>query len=294
MKFYRFFAYLTAAAALWSCSGGASDEGKAIVAVSVEPQAAIVEALAGDDFTTVTVLDRGANPENFEPGMSVRMAIDRAEAYFTAGGLLPFEKSLTASLADSVRVYDSASGIEPAYGTHGHSHDEDEETGHHHHEGGADPHVWSSLVNIAVMTDNIAQALGELRPDQAGKYSMRADSLLERLDTLDASYRRRLAEAPSQSFAVWHPSLSYFARDYDLRQIAIGQEHKEISAMRLKELVDSAAAGGVRVFFFQREFDSRQAETANERIGSRLVTINPLSRDWEAQMNLLVDELTRK
>ena len=61
----------------------------------------------------------------------------------------------------------------------------------------------------------------------------------------------------------------------------------------MKELSEAAAAEGTRGFFLQREYDPRQAETANERIGSRLVIITPLSEDWKGQMELIVDELTR-
>lgn len=274
---------------LCGCSQRTENPKGRSIAVSVAPQAALLEALAGDDYDIVTVLDKGADPETFEPGMSRRIAVDKSEAYFTLGGLLPFEAGLTQSVNKDVRVVDTSIGIERAYDTHGGC----AATEGHAHTGSPDPHVWSSLVNLAVMVDNMSTALGELNPEREEIYSHRADSLLARLDSIDEHYRAALNEKAVKSFAVWHPSLSYFARDYGLKQIALGQEHKELSAMRLKALIDSASAAGVKVFFFQKEFDSRQAETANERIGSRLVEIYPLSEDWEAQMDLIVDELTR-
>ena len=60
--------------------------------------------------------------------------------------------------------------------------------------------------------------------------------------------------------SVWHPSLSYFARDYGLEQISLGTEGKEMSAKSLTEAIDKARDKGVGVFFFQKEYDSRQAE----------------------------------
>lgn len=284
---WRLMSSLLPLAVCAACSSPADKDMRPTLAVSVAPQASLLKAIAGDDFDVVTVLGGGANPETFEPGMATRLAVDKSAAYFTTGGHLPFEAALGESLADDVRIVNTGYGIEPAYGTHGGNTDGD------HPEGGADPHVWTSLVNLAVMVDNMTTALAELNPAHEAIYVRRADSLLTRLDSIDENYRRRLADAPARAFAVWHPSLSYFARDYGLRQIALGQEHKELSALRLKSLIDSAAREGTRVFFFQREYDSRQAATANERIGSRLVTIDPLSPDWEEQMDLIVDELTR-
>ncbi|MDE6277402.1 MAG: zinc ABC transporter substrate-binding protein [Muribaculaceae bacterium] len=272
---------------LAGCKDGAKHE-RPVIAVSVAPQAALVEAIAGEDYDVVTILDRGANPETFEPGMQTRIAADNAKAYLSLGGLLPFEKALTESLSDKVVQFDTSKGIELEYGTHG-------DAGHRHDDNdGADPHVWTSIVNIAVMADNISEFLCELNPKGAQHYAMKTDSLMAVLDCLDENFREKLKEAPSQAFAVWHPSLSYFARDYNLKQIALGQEHKELSAMRLKELCDSATGEGTRVFFLQREFDPRQASTANERIGSRLVRIDPLSDDWAGQLTMIVDELTKR
>lgn len=283
----RALAVALATSALAGCSQGeAAGEGKPVIAVSVGPQAALVEAIGGEDYDVLTVLERGADPETFEPGMKSRMAADKAAAYMSLGGLLPFEGGLTQSLGKSVAVYDTSRGVEREYGTHGDAHGHDELDG-------ADPHVWTSVLNLALMADNICEYLSEMNPDRADRYAERRDSLMGVLDSLDESFRLRLEAAPSRTFAVWHPSLSYFARDYGLRQIALGQEHKELSAMRLKELTDSAAAAGTRVFFLQREYDPRQASTANERIGSRLVQIDPLSTDWEGQLTLLVDELTK-
>ncbi len=112
------------------------------------------------------------------------------------------------------------------------------------------------------------------------------------MDSIDSVVAGRLG-SEGGAFAVWHPSLSYFARDYGLEQIAVGAESKEVSPRRLKEIIDEARADSVEVFFFQREYDSRQAQTINSAIGSRLVTIDPLSYDWEGQLFLITDELAR-
>ena len=58
-------------------------------------------------------------------------------------------------------------------------------------------------------------------------------------------------------------------------------------------MIDMARADSVKVFFFQKEYDSRQARSINDEIGSRMVYINPLDYDIIKQMTLIADELSR-
>ena len=108
-------------ALLWSCGNSRHDNAKPVLAVSLAPESRLLEALAGDSYEIVTVLENGANPELFETPMGRRVAVDRSRVYFKNGGL-PFEDAILATLPDSVRVVDISEGITPIYGTHGHHH----------------------------------------------------------------------------------------------------------------------------------------------------------------------------
>lgn len=268
---------------LAACSS--SDSDKPRIAVSVEPQRALLSEIVGDRFEVITVLRPGSNPETFEPTIKDRKNIDRAAAYFTTGNL-PFEQTLASSLPSTVTQVNVAKGITPVYGTHGHD-------GHHHDHGDADPHVWTSVRNSRIMARNMLDAVIALDPEGKDYYTERFNALDHRLDSLDQAFARQLSDIPVRAFAIWHPSLSYMARDYDLEQISVGFENKEMPAKRITEVTDEARKDGVRVFFFQKEYDSRQAETLNQQMGTRLITINPLAYDWEKELSKIVDALAR-
>lgn len=282
-------------ALLWSCGNSRHDNAKPVLAVSLAPESRLLEALAGDSYEIVTVLENGANPELFETPMARRVAVDRSRVYFKNGGL-PFEDAILATLPDSVRVVDISEGITPIYGTHGHhhGHEAEEHEGHEHHDGeGFDPHIWTSVKNARVMASNMARALIALDPSQADAVNTRLAALDARLDSADRAIAARLDSAGADKFLVWHPSLSYFARDYGLTQIAVGQESKEVPVGRLKEIIDTAAADSIATFFFQKEYDSRQAETVSRELGISYETIDLLSRDWLEELNKITDVLTR-
>ena len=52
----------------------------------------------------------------------------------------------------------------------------------------------------------------------------------------------------------------------------------------LKGLMDLCKKEGVRVIFVQPEFDRRNAEIIAKQTGTRVISINPLSYDWEEEM----------
>lgn len=258
------------------CCGRASDSGKPLLAVSIEPQRAMLEELVGDHFDVVAILANGANPESYDPTIAQRRQAEDAEAYFAVGHL-PFESTLRESLS-STRMVDTSKGIALLYDTHAHAQGQ-----------AADPHVWTSYRNAKVMASNMFAELVEIDPGHAEEYQERYSRMAARLDSLDSDAASRLAGHPA--FAVWHPSLSYFANDYGLHQIAVGQESKEASPASLRAAIDEASADSVRVFFYQKEYDSRQAQNISDAIGSRLVTFNPLAYDWEQELTSIVNAL---
>lgn len=273
--------------ALSACSRRAAE--KPVLMVSVEPQRAVLERLVGDEFEVASLLGRGSDPENFEPSMGERLRADAAEVYF-ATGVLPFEERLRES--SGTRFADTSQGIEFIYGTHSHA---GEEHGHdddaHAHSGAPDPHYWTSARGAKVIAANMAAVLAKLHPEMADSLRVRLARTEAHYDSLDAALARRLASVRSRSFAVWHPSLSYFARDYGMHQLVLGAEGKELSARALGEAISRARADSVAVFFYQEAVDSRQAGAMSAGIGSRLVRVNPMAYDWEGQLILAADAL---
>lgn len=283
---------------LCSCSKG---NGNADLIVSVEPQRALLQEIVGDKHHVRSLLEKNANPESFEPTMQTRMALEEAPIFFPIG-LLPFEHNLTEAIPEGTKkVVNSHDGIDLIYGTHGHHHDDcDHHDGHgehcdHDHDGlSADPHIWFSVRNARTIAAGMAEAMASLEPENADFYRANLRRLDARLDSLDQALSAAIDSLPvdKRAFAVWHPSLSYMARDYGLKQIAVGFENKEMSPAHLAEVAEQAAKDGVTILFFQQNLDPRQAETLNKAMGTRMVNINPLSADWEAQISSVIDALT--
>lgn len=213
--------------------------------------------------------------------MTQRSLVDNAELYFTTG-VLPFEQSLAGKNSHALN-----DGAHMLYGTHVCEH------GHQHADNAPDPHYWSNVDGARIAARNMTNALIEAYPKKADIFSARFDKYLVHLDSLNATLDSITKLANPKTFAIWHPSLSYFAHSYGLRQLPLGSEGKELSAKALSDAITQAREAGVKVFFLQREYDTRQATTINQGIGSRLVEIDPLAYDWEKQLINAANELAR-
>lgn len=265
----------------------ADDSRKPIVTVSILPQKYFLEKIVGDKYDVKCLLSLGANPESYEPAITHLVNVEDSEAYFCIGNI-GFESAIIDKVRANnpdIKILNCSDGIDLMVGTHGHSHG-DKACNHE-----IDPHTWSSVRNAKIIATNMYRAIVDMNPENKRYYTENYDGLIAELDSLDARISQILHPKRGMAFLVWHPSLSYFARDYNLRQITIGQEGKESSVNTLRHHIDHAREDGVKVFFFQKEFDTRQAQVVNEQIGAKMVTINPLNYEWDKEMLVIANAI---
>ena len=267
------------------------EDNRPLITVSVPPQQYLVEQIAGDRYRTVTLIPNGENPETFDPSVADRMAVGRSRIFFITG-FYPFEKNASLSVPEGTQVINTSDGISLIYGTHSHS---DGHTTFLHVDSAhraPDPHVWTSVRNVRRMAAIVAEGIIADDPDNAQTYRDNLLRLDSRLDSLDRAIVSRLDSLPTRTFLVWHPSLSYFASDYGLEQLAVSSDSRESSMPEMRRIIDEAREDSVRVFFFQHEYDSRQARAINSGVGSRMVAVSPTSYGWLCQLDSIANELS--
>lgn len=272
-----------------ACNGnGTGTDTQPTLTVSIEPQRYLLQRIAGDRWHINTLLSKGADPENFDPAISALRALQDSRAYFTVG-TIPFEETIISRMKpdSTLRIIDTSSGIRLIEGTH-HSHDHSHDHGHTHD---TDPHVWASVRNARVMARNMYQALINLDTDNTDTYTRNYLRLDAELDSLDREITHTLAQAQGDAFLVWHPSLSYFARDYSLRQIAMGMENKELSADAFRRHIDEVAGHNATIFFTQPEFDGNRSDNIIRQTGIRNIPVNTLTFDLTSELQRIATSI---
>ena len=261
-----------------ACEHTPQQSEKPVITVTLEPLRYFTEAIAGDCFEVVSMVPKGSSPESYDPTPQQLVNLSKSQAYLRIG-YIGFEQAWMKKLEanyPTMKVYDTSKGVE-LIREEGHHH------GDHYHEGGVEPHIWNSTRNASVIADNIYAALCELDADHQPEYKQRLDSLKQVIARTDADVRTLLANADS-TFLIYHPALSYFARDYGLHQISIEEGGKEPSPATLKTLIETCRREGAQVIFVQQEFDQRNAQLIADELGIEIVPINPLSHDWAEEM----------
>lgn len=261
-----------------ACGNTSQKNEKPVITVTLEPLRYFTEAIAGDRFQVVSMVPKGSSPESYDPTPQQLVNLSQSQAYLRIG-YIGFEqawmKKLKANHPD-MKVFDTSRGVDLIRGE-GHWH------GDHFHEGGVEPHIWNSTRNASVIADNIYAALCELDAEHQPEYQKRLDALKETIRQTDADVRMLLEKADS-TFLIYHPALSYFARDYGLKQISIEEGGKEPSPATLKALIETCRKENAHTIFVQQEFDQRNAQLIADELGVNVVSINPLSYDWAEEM----------
>mgnify|MGYP003536776020 FL=1 len=270
---------------LSACGNTTQKSEKPILTVTLEPLRYFTEAIAGNNYEVVSMVPKGSSPESYDPTPQQLVNLSKSQAYFRIG-YIGFEQAWMKKLeanCPNMKVYDTSKGID-LIRDKGHWH------GDHFHEGGVEPHVWNSTQNALIIADNIYQALCELDSTHQEDYQKRLDVLKQTIRQTDANVRTLLENADS-TFLIYHPALSYFARDYGLKQVSIEEGGKEPSPAQLKTLIETCRNENVHTIFVQQEFDQRNAQLIANELGVNIVSINPLSYDWVKEMIRIAEAL---
>ncbi|MDE6638052.1 MAG: zinc ABC transporter substrate-binding protein [Muribaculaceae bacterium] len=285
----RIFSILSILLILLSGCGSGHQDDRAAIAVSFEPQAWIIKQIAGDDFDIVTLLPAGSDPETYQPSISTMKGLGKAKVYFTLG-TEGFEKSLTSNIANnfpSLNVVDCTEGIDKIIGTHQH-HSQDSQN---HDTDEFDPHLLTSIKNSIQIADNITRYLKLIQPEKAYAYQKAGEELKAYLQAMDDSISNM--NITGKSFAMRHPSLSYFARDYGLSQIALQNSGKEASPVQLRRQMEQIKDSGTVVFIMEKEHATPGDEETAKQLGLQTIEVSFNSADWLKDLLKTANEINR-
>ncbi len=282
------------------------------IAVSVAPQKSIVESIAGDKAKIITMIPQGYSPENYQPKPSSLEDLSKANVYFTvdvpteSANILPALKDLNTNIkivdlfdavAEEHRVlsFDLYNELVIADDR---DHDEDEdhdEDGHeaedNHDHDGLDPHIWLSPKRVKLMAKHVLDELIISDKENADFYTANYNDFILSLDELDKYIETSLSEYENKSFIIYHPSLGYYADDYNLNMIAIEENGKAATAKSLEKVIEYSKAKDIGVIFYQSEIDSSQVKVIASEINGQVIEINPLSENLIENLYEMTDVL---
>lgn len=235
------------------------------VVVSILPQKYIVKQLL-PQANVFVLIPPGSSPESYEPTPVQMIQMSKSDLFFSFN-LFSFEKTWLKKIKNqgfSLKYIDLSKNLSLI-------------------KSGAfvDPHVWTSPLRMKEVANTMKKALISTYPKQAEEIEKNYKVLMHKMNQLHQTIKTQLAPHAQKAFLIYHPALGYYADTYDLRQIAIEKEGKEISVKDIKETIDLARKEKIKSIFVQQQFDKNIAATLAKELNIPVIIINPLSEDWD-------------
>jgi len=262
------------------------------VVVSILPQAEFVEKVGGDRVIVTVMIPPGASPHTYEPTPEQLKEVSRARMYAKVGSGIEFELEWLdkiAGLNKEMYIVNCADGVRfiTPEGSDGGSAIYYENNKSIESEGDyarIDPHIWLSLKNAKIMSENIYKGLAKIDPVNREYYRENLDSFTAELDELDEEIMQMFESKKNKVIIVFHPNWTYFASDYGIRQIPIEEEGKEPTARHMKYVIDEALKYNIKKIFASPEFSAKSAEVLAREIGGSVILLSPLEKNYIENM----------
>ena len=258
------------------------------ITVSILPQKTFVEKIAGDDFVVNVLIPPGTSPAAYTLLPSQLEEIAKSSVWFRIG-YIGFEQSWKDKIEQAntkMKVVDLSEGLDLIA-------KEKLQQGDHVQYIGVDPHIWLSPALVKKMAERILEELSAINPDQSVKYKTNYLEFVKEIDQLNIEITNKLKPFAGRKIIVFHPSLSYFAREYGLMQYSLESGGKEPTPQRMKELIDLSKNESIKVMYIQSEFDRENARVFAEETGGKIIQVRPLDPAWAENLmqitNIMVD-----
>jgi len=282
----KIFFLLVITTFLVSCNSKKASKEKVadVITVSILPQKTFVEKIAGNDFRINVLIPPGSSPAAYTLLPSQLKEISSSAVWFRIG-YIGFEYSWAEKIIQTnkeMKVVDLSEGLDLVA-------DKVEQHGDHVHMQGVDPHIWLSPVLVKQMAKKIFEELSILKPEKISEYKGNYMSFVKEIDQINIEIKNKLREYRGRKIIVFHPSLTYYARDYGLDQYSLETGGKEPTPQRLAEVVDMAKAENIRVIYIQSEFDREHARVFAEEIDGEIIQVWPLNPEWVENLRMMTN-----
>lgn len=283
-KLRLIFILVVIAFAMAGCQSAGPDNDKPVVSVSIQPLKFFVDRLSGETLEVNVMVPSGASPATYSPTTGQLEKLSDSGIYFRIGhlGYEQFFLHRLAELNPGMKVLNLSEEVKLIRG-------EPLEHGDHVHEGGVDPHIWMSPAVMGNLLPAMRDAIIGEYPELEETVTDNYQKLYSQISELHNQWEALSVQLNHDIFMIFHPALTYLARDYGFTQVPVERGGKEPSPATLRRIIDMARSRDIPVIFIQQEFDVRSAQLISEESGAKLVQINPLAYNWQDEMEHLLE-----
>ena len=245
------------------------------VVVTILPYADFVKNIGGEKVEVHVLIPPNENPHTFEPSPSIIKQIEKADIIFKVGEPFHFEESFFSKYSienKSINIVDCSDGLSKISGN---------------------PHMWLSIKNAQLIVQTIFNSLVELSPENKEYFRQNYERYSQKLIALENELSENFKNLRNRTLMVFHPAWTYFAEEFKLEELSIEHEGKSPKAKKFKELIDIAKSKNLKAIFVDSRFDISPAKTIANQLKIEVSLIDPLPKDFIANMKKVSSEIMR-
>lgn len=142
---------------------------------------------------------------------------------------------------------------------------------------GENPHVWLSVANAIVMTQNCVEAMSCADPSNAGSYRENASEYTVKLTALKKEMDAGMRKFKGREIITFHEAFPYFAEEYGLKIVNVIEREpgSEPSAKELAATVDIVKKAGIKALFAEPQYPTSAADTIAGETGAKVYMLDP-------------------
>ncbi len=244
------------------------------IIVSILPQQSFVNAIGKEKVNTTLMVKQGTSPHSYEPKPSQMKDISKADIYLAIG--VEFEQTWLQKFANqnkNMNIIDISQNIKKNTKK-------------------LDPHIWTSPKNTKVIAKNILDTLVKFDVENKQYYTTNYNAFIKLIEQTDKNIKTILQNTPKNSkFMVFHPAWGYFAKDYNLIQMAIEVDGKNPKPKAIITLIKEAKAQKVKAILTAPEFSTKTAKQIAKAVGVPVIQISPLNKNWSQNLENLAQAI---
>ena len=262
---------------------------KPVISVSIPPLKWITEKITDQDFTVNSVVASNVSPELFDPAIKTIEDLENSDLYFSFD-LFNFEHKLEDAISNKNKIFNVLDNKNISLIKEDESGHNEEDSDHDH--GDYDPHVWFSINNISSIAENIKNILSEKYPDKKDIFEKNYTNFLAEIKDFKAKSDDKINTKKEKIFIIYHPALTYFAKDNNLTQISVEQSGKEPTAQYLASIIQKIKENNIKVLLVQPQFPKTSTEAISKEVSDvKIVEFNPLDENIFENLNKFLDSL---
>jgi len=243
------------------------------IAVTVPPYQKWVEAIGHPYIKTLALIPPGTSDEVNEPSIQTLKGLSTAKAALLMN-TLPIEKTLLPKLSRlNKNLIITKLAKNPLQ----------------------DPHLWISPKTLIPQVSLITNLIIQSDPKNKEKYLQNSQIFLKKLTALDQQITQKLKKHSGKGFLILHPSLTQYAKDYNLKQFSLHNEtHAPLTSRHMKEIIKIAQKNKIRVIIVEPNAENAAIVNLAKTIHATLIPFNPMSENYLDEILLLTNQLEKK